>query len=62
MEEKLKRLFDFQKFEKNEKLSALIEETQKRYAEELSEEDLEQISAAGDIASLLPGTSDSINP
>ncbi|MBQ0097881.1 MAG: hypothetical protein KBS62_02955 [Oscillospiraceae bacterium] len=62
MEEKLKRLFDFQKFEKNEKLSALIEETQKRYAEELSEEDLEQICAAGDIASLLPGTSDTINP
>ncbi len=52
MEEKLKRLFDFQKFEKNEKLSALIDETQKRYAEELSEEELSQVSAAGDISTM----------
>ena len=49
MEKKLKMLFDYQRFEQNEKLEKLIQETENRYAKELSEEDLSLVSAAGEI-------------
>lgn len=49
MEKKLKKLFDYQRFEQNEKLEKLIYETENRYAKELSEEDLSLVSAAGDM-------------
>ena len=45
MEERLKQLFDFQRFERN----ALIEKTEQRYGHILSDEDLEWVSAAGDL-------------
>ena len=49
MEKKLKKLFDYQRFEKNQRLEELIRETESRYAKELSEEDLSLVSAAGEI-------------
>ena len=48
MENKLKKLFDYQRFEQNKKLGKLIKETEKRYAAELSDEDLSLVNAAGD--------------
>ena len=51
MEKKLSRLFDFQKFENNPRLSALIQETETRYMRELTDEELYMVTAAGD-----PGT------
>ena len=47
MEKKLAKLFDYQKFEQNEKLSTLIKETEERCARELNDEDLEMVNAAG---------------
>ncbi len=47
MEEKLKLLFDFQRFEKNEKVEKFIEKTNQSSRVELSEFDLSMISAAG---------------
>ena len=49
MDRKLKMLFDYQRFEKNQRLEELIRETENRYAKELSEEDLSLVSAAGEI-------------
>ena len=48
MEKKLKKLFDYQRFEKNEKLEKLIRDTESRYATELSDDDLSLVSAAGE--------------
>lgn len=54
MEEKLKKLFDYQKFEKNPRLEKLIEESEARYkAAELSDESLEMVSAAGEASAIL---------
>lgn len=49
MENKLKKLFEYQKFEKSAKLDALIEEVHSRYGEALSDDDLELVAAAGEI-------------
>ena len=49
MEKKLKKLFDYQRFEKNERLEKLIRETESRYAKELSDADLSLVNAAGDM-------------
>ena len=56
MEKKLKKLFDYQRFEKNEKLEKLIRETESRYAKELSNDDLTLVNAAGgpEIGSNMP--------
>ena len=48
MEEKL-RLFDFQKFSENLRLAEMKDETEKRYGEALSDEELEQVNAAGEF-------------
>lgn len=48
MEKKLKKLFDYQRFEKNERLEKLIRETESRYAKELSDDDLSLVNAAGE--------------
>lgn len=54
MEKKLKRLFDYQRFEKNERLEKLIEESQARSkAAELSDESLEMVSAAGEASAIV---------
>lgn len=46
-EEKLKRLFDFQKFEQNQRLAKMINEAESG-AVELSDDELLLISAAGE--------------
>ena len=45
---KLSQMFDFQHFEKNKRLQALIDETEKRYGNALTDADLEFVSAAGE--------------
>lgn len=47
MENKLKNLFDYQRFEKNPKLTRMIMETELCHGKELSDEEAEQVSAAG---------------
>lgn len=48
MENKLRKLFDYQKFERSPELDALIAQTHARYGEEISEDDLEHVAAAGE--------------
>lgn len=48
MEQKLKRLFDYQRFQKNSRLEAMLADAEERYADGLSDEALELVSAAGD--------------
>ena len=52
MENKLKKLFDYQRFEKNEKLEKLINEAEWRYAAELSDDDLSKVNAAGEASNV----------
>ena len=49
MERKLTRLFDYQKFENNARLRALIQETEERCGRALSDEELYMVNAAGDM-------------
>ena len=49
MENKLKKLFEYQKFEQNERLAKLIAQTEARQATEISDDDLEMVAAAGEI-------------
>lgn len=48
MENMLKKLFDYQKFENNARLSSLIKETEERYSAALSDEELFMVAAAGE--------------
>ena len=50
MENMLKRVFDYQSFFQNRRLSAMIEDVENRYRElaGLDDEDLSLVSAAGD--------------
>ncbi len=52
MENKLKKLFEYQKFEQNERLAKLIAETEARQAAEISDDDLEMVAAAGEITEI----------
>lgn len=45
---KLTALFDYQRFERNKRLQALIEDTENRCMNALSDDDLEWVSAAGE--------------
>lgn len=47
MEQILKRVFDYQRFSPDRRLSAMIEEAEKRYRA-LDDEDLSLVTAAGD--------------
>ena len=47
MEQMLKKVFDYQRFSPNSRLSAMIQETENRYFA-LKEEDLVWVAAAGD--------------
>lgn len=49
MENKLKNMFDYQKFEKNSRLEKLISDTESRYARELTDDDLVMVNAAGEF-------------
>ena len=55
MEQKLKRLFDYQRFQKNSRLEAMLAEAEERYAGGLTDEALELVSAAGDGPLMLQG-------
>lgn len=44
----LTSLFDYQRFEGNKKLQALIDDTEARCLHHLSDDDLEWVSAAGE--------------
>lgn len=57
MENKIKALFELQKFAPNKKLSALISETE-RHCIELSDDDLLNVSAAGELFTEPEGSSD----
>jgi len=46
---KVKTLFDFQRFADNAHLASLAAETESRYLHELNEEELDFVSAAGDM-------------
>lgn len=52
MEEKLKRLFEYQKFEQNRRIARLIGETEARQIAELSDDDLKFVAAAGDASDI----------
>ena len=52
MEEKLTRLFDFQRFSGHDRLNDIIAGVEARYDGALADDDLEQVSAAGEA--LLP--------
>lgn len=49
---KLTALFDYQRFERNKRLQALIEDTENRCMNALSDDDLEWVSAAGEETEL----------
>ena len=49
---KLTALFDYQRFENNMRLQALIDETEARCLHNLSDDDLEWVSAAGEETDL----------
>ena len=49
MENKLKKLFDYQRFEKNANLERFISETECRYTKRLSDDDLSKVNAAREI-------------
>lgn len=55
MDNILKQLFDFQRFQGNDRLETLISETENRYVEApkgLSDEELDFVNAAGEISPL----------
>ena len=52
MTKKLTALFDYQRFENNKRLQALIEDTENRCMNALSDDDLEWVSAAGEETDL----------
>ena len=57
MKDKLKTLFDYQRFENDEKLARLIKDSESRLSgsglQPLDDSDLSQVNAAGDSGSLL---------
>ncbi|MCI5512535.1 MAG: hypothetical protein MR471_00250 [Clostridia bacterium] len=48
-ENMLSSLFDYQRFENDHVLQALIDETEKSYGGEISDDELSQVSAAGEV-------------
>lgn len=48
MEKALKQLFDFQNFSGNARLAAMIADTESRYGNVLSDDDLGAVNAAGE--------------
>lgn len=62
MNQKLKELFEYQRFEKNAKLAALISETENRYKKELDDEDLFYVNAAQGMIDALQYHPEKNNP
>ena len=61
MEQKLKRLFDYQRFQKNSRLDAMLAEAEGRCAE-VDEDVLELVSAAGDDSLMEYGIIEGADP
>ena len=61
MEQKLKRLFDYQKFQRNSRLDAMLAEAEGRCAE-VDEDALELVSAAGDDSLMEHGIVEGADP
>lgn len=55
---KLRFLFNYQRFTDNKKMAALITETENRYSHVVSEDELAYVSAAGDTDILRKHLSD----
>lgn len=51
-QKRLTALFDYQRFERNKRLQALIEDTENRCMNALSDDDLKWVSAAGEETDL----------
>ena len=51
-QKELTALFDYQRFAGNERLQALIADTENRCLHALSDDDLEWVSAAGELSEL----------
>ncbi len=49
LDKKLKALFDYQKFENNERLGAIISKSQDRLSASLEDDELDIVYAAGNI-------------
>lgn len=52
MERKLFQAFDRQRFQQNQRLGAIINDVESRYAHALTDDDLEMVSAAGEANAL----------
>ena len=61
MEQKLKKLFDYQKFQRNSRLDAMLAEAEGRCAE-VDEDVLELVSAAGDDSLMEYGIVEGVDP
>ena len=61
MEQKLKKLFDYQKFQRNSRLEAMLAEAEGRCAE-VDEDALELVSAAGDDSLMEHGIVEGADP
>ena len=61
MEQKLKRLFDYQKFQRNSRLEAMLAEAEGRCAE-VDDEALEVVSAAGYDSLIEHGIVEGVDP
>lgn len=49
MEKKLQSMFEYQKFSGNARLASLIEETEARMSQQMKDEDLFFVNAAGEL-------------
>lgn len=48
MDNRLKNLFDRQRFQQNPKLNSVIQDVESRYADALDDDDLDLVNAAGE--------------
>ncbi len=59
LDKRLELLFDYQRFDGNDRLTRIVEDTQCRYAGELSDDEIELVSAAGEgVKGVLEGVKD----
>ena len=63
MEAKIKKIFDYQRFEGNDRLKSICDDVEKKYAqmEELTDDDLYMVAAGTVIDKQKPATDDRFN-
>lgn len=59
MKTMLKKLFDYQKFQNNSRLAAMIADAESRYDSTLSDDELSLVSAAGEAVPTKPSDNNS---